>query len=153
MDLNEDAYAFNRWDRKDASSHWTAPNEEGRRLYVGGLPRISGQAVVNLEMKQLFSGWHVEAVSKIISPHPSKQSVPGSQYYCFVDLPTHQDAQDASQMLDGKKTPYGGTYKVLLGNQRRPRKVHREQLGGVWQEQNSEPRKRDLEGNWRNLDC
>ena len=68
-DVNEDAYAFNRWDRKDASTHWTAPHDEGRRLYVGGLPRISGQDIVNAEMRQLFSNWHVEAVSKIILPH------------------------------------------------------------------------------------
>ena len=150
-DVNEDAYAFNRWDRKDASTHWTAPYDEGRRLYVGGLPRISGQDIVNAEMKQLFSGWHVEAVSKIISPHVSKQSQPGSHYYCFVDLSTAQDAQEAAQTLDGKRTPYGGSYKVRLSIQRRPAKVHREQLDGIWQEQKPETRKRDLDGDWRKL--
>ena len=133
--------------------------DEGRRLYVGGLPRIAQQRAVDAEMLQLFTGFRLEAVSKIISPHESKRNVPGSHYYCFVDLPTAEDAQAAVQKLDGTVTRYGGTYKVNLSTWRRPTKMHREQLGGAfhgevipyWRrtEVNKPMVGRDLEGNWR----
>lgn len=146
-------YAFDRWSRTDAESHWTAPMEEHRRLCVGGLPRIPGQGVVNLEMRGLFQGYEVQAVSKIISPSAATRQRGGSRYYCFVDLPTPEDAENAIRELDGKRTPYGGQYEVSLARQRRPTKVQREQLG-VSGDSSPEQQKphRDLASSWRRVE-
>lgn len=38
-DVTPDTYVFDRWARNDAPAHWKAPYEDGRRVYVGGLPR------------------------------------------------------------------------------------------------------------------
>lgn len=54
---NGNPYVFDRWQRDDASDHFKLPSEEHRRLYVGGLPRISGQDLVNEEMRALFENY------------------------------------------------------------------------------------------------
>jgi hypothetical protein len=128
INASEKSYAFDRWSREDAKDHWTNPTAENRRLYVGGLPRIYRQADVNEEIRKLFKGRDVQAISKIISPHPSKRSKPGSHYYCFVDLPTAEEANDAVTALDGKLTGYGGNYQISLARGNSTRKVVREQL-------------------------
>ncbi len=51
------SYVYDRWQRKDAADHFKAPSEEGRRLYVGGLPRIPNQDTVNEEMRALFKDY------------------------------------------------------------------------------------------------
>ena len=131
LDVKENAYVYDRWSRDDAPSRWTAPLDTGRRLFVGGLPRIPNQDSLNVEMRTLFQGWNIEAVSKIISPNDRWRSKPGSHSYCFVDLSTAQQAQDAAGALDGKATLYGGNYKVELAKlpSSKPTKVMREQLG------------------------
>ena len=86
VDEKSGMYAFDRWTQHDAVEHWTAPVEEGRRLYVGGLPRMPDQGTVNVEMRELFRNFNVQAVSKVIWPHPSTKHKPGDHHYCFVDL-------------------------------------------------------------------
>ncbi|KAH0025301.1 RNA-binding domain-containing protein, partial [Aureobasidium melanogenum] len=122
-----DSYAFNRWERNDAASHWTAPVETGRRLYVGGLPQIDGQEIVNEEMKALFSDYTVEAVSKLISPHESTASLPGDHHYCFVDFATTEEAQAAANAVNGATTSTGNKLKVNMARERPNRKVVKEQ--------------------------
>ena len=41
--------------------------QQGRRLFVGDLPRIEPQAAIDAEMQQLFSGFELAAVSKAIT--------------------------------------------------------------------------------------
>ena len=48
---------FDRWTRTDASDHWTRYSEEGRRLWVGGLPRMGTHDAVNDEVRRLFKGY------------------------------------------------------------------------------------------------
>ena len=52
-------HVFDRWQRQDAAEHFKAPSEEGRRLYVGGLPRIPNQDTVNEEMRALFKDYEM----------------------------------------------------------------------------------------------
>lgn len=49
-------FAFDRWERTDASKHWR-DYSTGQRLFVGGLPRVSDQLVVNHEIIKLFRGF------------------------------------------------------------------------------------------------
>ena len=52
-------HVFDRWQRKDAAEHFKGPSEEGRRLYVGGLPRIPNQDTANEEMRALFKDYEM----------------------------------------------------------------------------------------------
>lgn len=126
-DAGEEAYVFDRWKRTDAPQHWIDPPQEGRRLYVGGLPRIPNQDACNLEMRELFAGYEIQAVSKIVAPHPSTQDKPGSYHYCFVDLPSAAEAACAAEALDGKPTESGGSYRINIARDKL-RKVIREQF-------------------------
>ncbi|KAK4615935.1 hypothetical protein CLAFUW4_10256 [Fulvia fulva] len=155
--VDDQDYAFDRWDKVKSNSnpqaHWTAPTEEKRRLYVGGLPRIPYQRAVNADMMDLFQDYNVQAVSKIISPHPSMHNEPGSHYYCFVDLATAEQAEQAKRLLDGALTLYGGLFKISLSRKsHRPTKVEREQLGIVDETVREDRPARNLAGNWRRAD-
>jgi RNA recognition motif-containing protein len=159
LEANENVYAFNRWERDDARSRLTAPTAERRRLYVGGLPQIPNQDSLNSEMRQLFDGYNVEAVSKLISPHQAKREQPGSHYFCYVDVPTAEDAQDAADRLNGKPTPYDGAYQVRIAHdktmafssrrepQKQPSSTSRVYVGGL----PSIPSPEGLEVELRNL--
>ena len=59
-------YIHDRWHATGARSRFEGAADQGRRLYVGGLPRMPDQAAVNIGMRELFDGWEVDAVSKII---------------------------------------------------------------------------------------
>ncbi|KAJ9190987.1 hypothetical protein DTO166G4_8464 [Paecilomyces variotii] len=105
-------FAFDRWQRNDASSHFKGYSEQGRRLYVGGLPRPVNQPSVDAEIRKFFDGFNVEAISKVISPHLSKRFEPGDHYYLFVDLGSTEEALAAMNTLDGRDGPWGGKLKV-----------------------------------------
>ncbi|MCJ1326164.1 hypothetical protein MMC10_002828 [Thelotrema lepadinum] len=145
-DVGPDAYVFDRWSRKDARTHWTAPIEEGRRVWVGGLPQIPNQDSVNAEMRELFSGWNVQAVSKIISPSESMRRKPGSHYYCFVDFVSPEEARGAVGAVNGNTPPLVCRYKVDIARPSESTKVHREQLGS--REIKGEKQEK-LDRNWR----
>jgi hypothetical protein len=53
---------FDRYERADqAKKHWIAPAEEGRRVYVGGLPKpLNGDRNEEI-ITSIFSGMHVYA--------------------------------------------------------------------------------------------
>jgi RNA recognition motif. (a.k.a. RRM, RBD, or RNP domain) len=55
----ESPFAFNRWQRDDASAHFKGYSEQGRRLYVGGLPKLSNQSYIDTEIRKLFTGFSV----------------------------------------------------------------------------------------------
>jgi hypothetical protein len=69
------------------------------------------QATVNTAMRELFAGWEVDAVSKIISPHESKKTEAGNHYYVFVDFKDALEAADAVKKLDGTYK-FGGKLKI-----------------------------------------
>lgn len=141
-------FAFDRWNRDDAESHRTDSPGEQRRVYVGGLPRIPNQDAVNAEIRHLFRGRNVLAVSKLVSPHHSKHDLPGSHYYCFVDLPSPQEAQGAAQALNGTATPYGGQYQVRIARPRKPTTMQRERPE-MPEPSGQTPPRRALAESWR----
>ena len=105
QESSESPYASHRWRRLDeqvdTESYNASATEEGRRLYVGGLPRFPTQAEHNQEIRELFKGYEVQVVSKLVSPHASKQTKGGNHYYCFVDLASREDADRAIAALNG----------------------------------------------------
>ena len=50
---------FDRWTRADAPEHWTGYSAQGRRLWVGGLPRMPEHQTVDNEVRNLFKGFKV----------------------------------------------------------------------------------------------
>jgi RNA recognition motif-containing protein len=67
-DENSPGYAFDRWERTDATTHWTAYTED-QRLYVGGLPRFPTQLEVNHEMIKLFNGFTMSVTNPTFVIH------------------------------------------------------------------------------------
>lgn len=143
-------FASDRWTRTDARDHWTKPVDEGRRLFVGGLSEVSNQSFVNREMQQLFEGHDIQAVSKRILPAHRDERIPATgQCYCFVDLPSAEEAGRAAVLLNGKPTPYGGVYKVKRAHPQADRKVCREQDRLLGIHRFTGQPQRDLSGDWR----
>ncbi len=97
-------------------------------MYVGNLPRMDGQPATDAAMQDLFGsvGLTPTAVSKMISPHPSKASEPGNHYYCFVDLANNDEVQVAINELNGREVEDWGAIKVNRARDNRDRKVNRD---------------------------
>ena len=150
----ERTFVFDRWARSDAKDHWIAPTEEGRRLWVGGLPWMYHQYTVNVEMKRLFQGWNITAVSKLVPPvHARAYHIDpkeaGLHCYCFVDFASTEDAEQAAVTLNGTDSPHGGRWKINVAKPVAITKVQREQLGMRDGQQQALLRQRNLNGDWR----
>lgn len=52
---HEDTY--DRWERDDAAEHWRGVGEQGRRVWVGGLPRMSNYYDVEKGVRELFHAY------------------------------------------------------------------------------------------------
>nr|OQO19261.1 hypothetical protein B0A51_14976 [Rachicladosporium sp. CCFEE 5018] len=114
-DVPRKASVFDRWSREDIQKSCDTATAEARRLFVGGMSRIPHPDVVDADIRDLFEGWQVLAVSKLISPRIHwTQAAPGSRHYCFVDFVSPQEAQRAMAKCDGKPTAQGGRYKIEL---------------------------------------
>ncbi|PGH08682.1 hypothetical protein AJ80_07803 [Polytolypa hystricis UAMH7299] len=114
-------FIFERWERNDASSHWYDYTAQGRRLFVGGLPKMPDQPTIDYEIRKLFYGFKVEAISKAISPH-HKRPQPGHQYFLFVDLASTEEADAAIKALAGVSAVWGQRVQInkARGNSHKP---------------------------------
>ncbi|OQO09202.1 hypothetical protein B0A48_06093 [Cryoendolithus antarcticus] len=114
-DVPRKSSTFDRWSREDLQKTCDNATAEARRLFVGGMSRIPHPDVVDADIRDLFQGWEVLAVSKLISPRIHwTQEAPGSRHYCFVDFVSPQEARRAVANCDGQPTPQGGRYKIEL---------------------------------------
>ena len=120
---------FERWQRQDAEAHWIDPIDEGRRVWVGGLPRIEGHPASDQSMQEVFAGFTIQAVHKIIPPGPNTRRLSGNSSYTFVDLESVKEAERAIRELNGKRSPWGGLFRVQKARVNEDRKVLREQFG------------------------
>ena len=50
---------FQRWARTDAPGHFEGYSEQGRRLWVGGLPKMADHGAVNAGIRELFEGFEM----------------------------------------------------------------------------------------------
>ena len=61
---------FDRWTRTDAPDHWKGYTEQGRRLFVGGLPRMPDHHTVNADVRELFKGYSVCVLLFLLASFP-----------------------------------------------------------------------------------
>jgi hypothetical protein len=87
--------------------------QEKRRLYVGNLPRPADNHASDLEIRDIFKDYCVEAVSKV--KWPGHCLTRDNGWYAFVDLSTAEEAQSASRQLDSR-TVLGGELIVRLAS-------------------------------------
>lgn len=95
--------AQDRWRRPDELQTVQKAVAEGRRLYVGGLPRFENNADQTEQIKALFDAENIklDVIGNLISPHESKRQEEGNHYYCFVDLVSADDTATAVAALNG----------------------------------------------------
>ena len=149
-------YVYDRWTRDDAPDRWMVPQQEGRRVWVGGVPAdVRTQLRADGAMRELFSAWQLEAVSKVILRLSSENLGRKTQRYCFVDFSSKADAEAAVEEVNLRMMREGGEFRVgIARDPAQPTKVMREQFGYMGKEGEALPAvvKRDLEGPWRRLD-
>lgn len=75
------------------------PIGEKRRLFLGGLPQPKDNYSSDLEIRRIFKGFDVVAVSKVKSPRA--ELLPGNAWYAFVDLKDADQAETAIKQLNG----------------------------------------------------
>lgn len=94
---------FDRWRRWETPEQLAVASQEGRRLYVGGLPRFRNQDDTSTQIRELFAsnGFEVEVISKLVSPHETKRDEPGNHNFCFVDVGSTEIAEAAIAALNG----------------------------------------------------
>ncbi|KAI0452944.1 RNA-binding domain-containing protein [Xylaria acuta] len=104
-------------------------DQTGKRLYVGGLPRMHDQATNFAEMTELFKDFKLEAISKRVSAHESTRDLPGRHDYCFVDFSTPEEAKEAMELLNGVSFREG-PIKVSAAKGRSNKWRERDELDG-----------------------
>lgn len=116
---------FQRWTRTDASEHFQGYTDQGRRVWVGGLPKMRGHCSVDAGIRELFGGFEIEAVSKVIVPKSHDPSDPKTRNdrYLFVDFPSAEEARRAVKATDGKQA-WGVGISVRRAIGADSRKIH-----------------------------
>ncbi|CAG8018879.1 unnamed protein product [Penicillium olsonii] len=87
-------------------------SDSSSRVYVGGLPRLTEPEIVQSNIATFFSGFKVENISKLFTPHPAKRFEPGEHYYLFVDVGSPEEAQRAMDTLNHQNGPWGAPLRV-----------------------------------------
>ncbi|KAL8727504.1 MAG: hypothetical protein Q9181_005690 [Wetmoreana brouardii] len=123
---------FDRWTREDASDHWKGYH--GRRLLLSGLPRMPDHHTVNEEIRHIFKGYEVEAVSKVVIPKAPAfgDREAWNHRYLFVDFSTAEEAERAVKEINGKMA-WGVKVRAGIASLPGSRKIH--ERGDYEQEQ------------------
>ncbi|PKX90645.1 RNA-binding protein [Aspergillus novofumigatus IBT 16806] len=105
-------FALDRWRRNDAAAFAKVNSDSSRRLYVGGLPKLTDPEIITTNITNFFKGYKVGNVSKLFPPHPAKRFEPGDHYYLFVEFSSTEEAQNAMDTLNGQEGPWGANLRV-----------------------------------------
>ncbi|KAJ5081303.1 hypothetical protein NUU61_009567 [Penicillium alfredii] len=111
-DQTRSPFALDRWRRQGNPSFAKTHSDSSKRVYVGGLPRVTEHQDVETGVHAFFTGLHVENISKLFTPHPAKRFEPGDHYYLFVDFHSVEEAQEAMDSRSGQEGPWGNPLRV-----------------------------------------
>ncbi|KAM0130310.1 hypothetical protein ACHAP3_007449 [Botrytis cinerea] len=73
--------------------------EEGRWLFVGGLPRMLDQTENELEIRSIFERFKIDGVSKRVCPRDN--NLDNRRNFCFVNFVSREEAGEAVRAVDG----------------------------------------------------
>ena len=76
---------------------------ERRRLFIGGLPHFPDQDTTEASIRELFEGYDVSMISKLLLPRESSKARKGNHCYCFVELIDEEQTDKAILELDWKE--------------------------------------------------
>ncbi|RAQ49822.1 ribonucleoprotein [Aspergillus flavus] len=111
-DSKTSLFTMDRWRRNDAPTFARTNSDSSRRLYVGGLPRLTDQEDISSNITNFFKDYKLENISKLFTPHPAKRFESGDHYYLFVDFSSVEEAQSAMSALNGQEGPWGSPIRV-----------------------------------------
>lgn len=104
-----DPYVYDRWSRsRESQRNW---HDTVARVRVSGLPRLEPQSFAQEQIKDIFRGFTVYAISKLISPNrPGTVRGPRgyNQYTCYVDLVDEREADRAVRDIGGATVDVAG---------------------------------------------
>ncbi|RMZ77870.1 hypothetical protein DV738_g4198, partial [Chaetothyriales sp. CBS 135597] len=114
--------------QENANGSNRAPNnarpENPTRLYLGNLPSIEPQEALEAELANLFQGFQIKNVSRLIAPHESRAEEPGNHHYCFVDLESAEEVDKALETLGGQESPWGGELRISKARDNRQKRQY-----------------------------
>jgi RNA recognition motif-containing protein len=100
---NDTPFWNGRRNRLDVSDDHQLAADEGRKVYVGGLPSFENDEDTDKQIRSLFEDFNVEKVSKLKSAQDAMREKPGNHNYCFVELASASEAEEAIETLNGKE--------------------------------------------------
>ncbi|KAJ4361016.1 uncharacterized protein N0V89_001585 [Didymosphaeria variabile] len=106
------------------------PIHRRRRLIVSGMPKPANQHTSDAELRELFRGFAVEAVSKVKWPRENVHGTSKDIQYAFVDLESAEEAERAMQQLNGAEC-WGGKVRIGVAQQAHDKILEREHWRGV----------------------
>ncbi|KAL8925799.1 MAG: hypothetical protein Q9208_003296 [Pyrenodesmia sp. 3 TL-2023] len=88
--------AFDRWTRTDESNHFEGYSDQGRRVWVGGLPKMGSHYAVDADVPRLSA--------KSSSQQPQRRAIlkAWDHRYLFVDFPSVDEARRAISATDSR---------------------------------------------------
>lgn len=97
---------------------WKSQQVETSKVFISGLPQIASQEELDHQIRELFAGLQINEISKLITPHESKQTESGNHHYCFATFDRQEEAQRGVEAMNGQPTPNGGIYKISFARER-----------------------------------
>lgn len=79
------------------------PIRERRRVIVSELPKPIDQATSDAELRELFDGFEVEAISKVKWPQEVDHDANMNVRFAFIDFRSAEEANIAVYRLNGMK--------------------------------------------------
>ncbi|KAL3451634.1 hypothetical protein BJX65DRAFT_222280 [Aspergillus insuetus] len=128
----------------NGSGNGNANSDASKRLYVGGLPRLTDQETITSNITAFFKDYTITNITKLFTPHPAKRFEPGDHYYLFVDFATVEDAQNAMAALNGVEGPWGSGIRV----QRARGETYNSASGSKERDSGEEGGERERRGRW-----
>ncbi|PWY90643.1 ribonucleo protein [Aspergillus heteromorphus CBS 117.55] len=136
-------FGMDRWRRGESSATSTpvksvsnntgsgsSTGDASKRLYVGGLPKLTDQEAITSNMIDFFKDYTVENVSRQFAPHPAKRFEPGDHYYLFVDFSSAEEAENAMNALNRADGPWGAPIRVQRARGESSSQERRARWGG-----------------------
>lgn len=111
--LQATRWRFTNGPKENSREDLLLPIREKRRVIVSGLPKPIDQATSDVELRELFEGFEVEAISKVKSPQEVVHGAHMNARFAFVDFRSSEEANTAVNRLNGMQR-WGGSLHLAV---------------------------------------